>query len=98
PRSIPPALLEALPIWDLKGAQLVPQMQAGAKPSAGRLRMMCSAFENLAPSKTNATAALLRSYERQGVVLSPHNADHKRDLSNPTDRKSTRLNSSHVSI
>ena len=74
----------AMRLGDLKGAQLVPQMQAGAKPSAGRLRTMCSAFENLAPSKTNATAALLRSYERQGVVLSPRNADHKRDLSNPT--------------
>ncbi|WP_244904349.1 AvrE-family type 3 secretion system effector [Pseudomonas fragi] len=74
----------AMRLGDLKGAQLVPQMQACAEPSTGRLRTMCSAFENLAPSKTNTTAALLRSYLSQGVVLSPRNAGDKRDLSNPT--------------
>lgn len=74
----------AMRLGDQKGARVVPQVESFAKPSASSLHTMCKAFENLAPSKTNATAALLRSYESQGVTLSPRNAEYKRDLSNPT--------------
>ena len=74
----------AMRLGDLKGATVVPQVESFAKPSTSSLHTMRQAFENLAPSKTNATAALLRSYEGQGVTLSPRNAEYKRDLSNPT--------------
>lgn len=42
------------------------------------------AFESCAPSKTNATAAMLRSYEIQGLMLSGYNPAQLRDLKNPT--------------
>jgi len=48
------------------------------------LHQIRKAFENLSPSTGNRAAALLRSYEQQGVVLSKWNADNKRDLKNPT--------------
>lgn len=46
------------------------------------LHLMHTAFKSLSPS--NTTAALLRSYESQGVTLEPWSADKKRDVKNPT--------------
>ena len=79
----------AIRLGDLKGARVIPEhhfaaVDNSAKRSACSLNQMRQAFENLALSKTNGTAALLRSYEKQGVSLSSWNADQKRDLSNPT--------------
>ena len=79
----------AVRLGDLKGARIIPEHQPvvvdnPGKRSPGSLGQMRQAFENLVPSKTTVTAALLRSYEKQGVTLSPWNAVQKRDLSNPT--------------
>ena len=81
--------LLAIRLGDIKGARVTAQpsstvVEYSAKRAAGSLYQMLQAFENLAPSKTNNTAALLRSYELQGVSLSAWNAEQKRDLDNPT--------------
>ena len=75
----------AIRLGDVKGARVITQPHfTSVERSGGSLDQLRQAFENLAPSNTNATAALLRSYEKQGVALSPWNADQKRDLSNPS--------------
>lgn len=79
----------AVRLGDLKGARVIPEqplavLDKPGKHSLSSLGQMRLAFENLAPSQANTTAALLRSYEKQGVALSPWNAEQKRDLSNPT--------------
>lgn len=76
----------AIKLGDLKGASpLITQFGEGkrSKESPGStLHQMHKAFENTSPS--NAIAALLRSYEHQGVGLEPWSADKTRDVSNPT--------------
>lgn len=79
----------AVRLGDLKGARVIPEqplavLDKPGKHSLSSLGQMRLAFENLAPSQANTTAALLRSYEKQGVALSPWSAEQKRDLSNPT--------------
>ena len=79
----------AIRLGELKGARVTPEphpatLDNPAKQSSSSLCQMRQAFENLAPSKANATAALLRSYEKQGVSLSSWSAEKKRDLNNPT--------------
>lgn len=79
----------ATKLGDLHGARMIPEAAvAGAKRnqkvSYSSLSQMRQAFENQSPSTANATAALLRSYEAQGVVLSKWNPDSLRDLKNPT--------------
>ena len=79
----------AVRLGDLKGARVIPEQPLAVPDKPGKhslssLGQMRLAFENLAPSQANTTAALLRSYEKQGVALSPWNAEQKRDLSNPT--------------
>ena len=79
----------AIRLGDIKGARVIPEQAVAAvdhsaKRSAFSLNQMRQTFENLAPSNTNTTAALLRSYEKQGVSLSPWHGDQKRDLGNPT--------------
>ena len=79
----------AVRLGDLKGAGVTP-LRASSGPentlngASGSLGQMRQAFENLAPSAGNHTAALLRSYEHQGVSLSTWRPEQKRDLDNPT--------------
>ena len=76
-------------LGDLHGAQVTPaEPDAAANSALGKaqssLCQLRQAFESCAPSKTNATAALLRSYETQGLMLSGFNPAQLRDLKNPT--------------
>ena len=76
-------------LGDIKGASVIPEYLPTAtgnrtKGSTSNLFQMRKAFEKLAPSTSNITAALLRSYEKQGVCLSLNAVGLKRDLSNPT--------------
>lgn len=76
-------------LGDIKGASVIPEYLPTAignltKGATSNLLQMRKAFEKLAPSTSNITAALLRSYEKQGISLSLHAVGLKRDLSNPT--------------
>lgn len=76
-------------LGDIKGASVIPEFLPTTigNPTENAVSNLCKmrqSFENLAPSTSNITAALLRSYEKQGVCLSLHDVGLKRDLSNPT--------------
>lgn len=76
-------------LGDIKGARVIPDYlpTTSGKPtegSASNLSRIRQSFENMGSSKSDITAALLRSYEKQGVCLSLHDAGLKRDLSNST--------------
>ena len=76
-------------LGEIKGARVIPDYlpTTSGKPtegSASNLSRIRQSFENMGSSKSDITAALLRSYEKQGVCLSLHDAGLKRDLSNST--------------
>ena len=74
-------------LGDLHGMKVVPEMnQVASSPrqSASTLYRMRQAFDNVWPSTSSMTAALLRSYDVQGLVLSKWNPGDSRDLKNPT--------------
>lgn len=75
-------------LGEMHGATVTPEPNGvtGKRPpsSDSSLNQMRQAFERLSPSQTNVTAALLRSYEGQGVALSKWSADVTRDVKNPT--------------
>lgn len=75
-------------LGEMHGATVTPEHNGvtGKRPpsSDSSLNQMRQAFERLSPSQTNVTAALLRSYEGQGVALSKWSADVTRDVKNPT--------------
>lgn len=74
----------AIKLGDLQGAEIVPlAAAAGVRRDKGVLSQMRQVFENLSPSTSNTTAALLRSYEAQNVELSPWKPEETRDLKNP---------------
>jgi len=53
-------------------------------PAKSTLHQLHTAFESASPSRTNSTAALLRSFAEQGMVLPAWAPERKRDRSHPS--------------